>query len=144
MKKIFISLFAIIICLSLTTGCNSNNEEITNEQNNNINETESKLSSIDDFENEIKKLGINYEKIKMDSSYIGAEEGIKLTSNDKTLEIYKYNDKTDSYKTAENTQKITLTGIGSYDAIVKNGYALLIDNDFPQYDSIIEIFNKLK
>lgn len=132
MKKLLFSLLAIIVCLSFATGCDNKNV------------TSNNISSVDEFSQEVKELGINYVETEMAGSYIGAESGIKLTADNKKLEIYKYNTSTEEYKNAEANQKITITGIGSYDAIVKNGYALLIDEDYPQYDSIIELFNKLK
>ena len=146
MKKLFLSLLAIVICLSLTTGCDSKMENNSNDNNTNNTEEKNnnKLTSISDFEKEIKTLGISYKKTEMVASYIGAESGIKLTADDKVIEIYKYDITTDEYKTAESNQQITITGVGNYDAIVKNGYALLIDDDFPKYNFIIEIFNKLK
>lgn len=32
----------------------------------------------------------------------------------------------------------------SFDAKVQNGYAYIIDNDFPKYEEVVNILNKLK
>ncbi len=74
----------------------------------------------------------------------GAKTGNKYISENKALEIYQYEKSSDSYKNAEKNQKITVEGFGDFEAIVKNGYALIIDKDYPHYDEIIALFNKLK
>ncbi len=146
MKKISVLLVIFVLCFAIT-GCGQNVENNTNNDNSTNNETvkeEKKLSSIDDFKNEVKKLGIDFEETKMSAEYINAESGLKLTSDGKKLEVYKFDTNSEHYKTAEENQKVTMDGFGSFDAIVKNGYALMIDDNFPQYDKVIEIFNKLK
>ena len=146
MKKISVLLVIFVLCFAIT-GCGQNVENSTNNDNSAKNETvkeEKQLSSIDDFKNEVKELGINFEETKMSAEYINAESGLKLTSDGKKLEVYKFDTNSEHYKTAEENQKVTMDGFGSFDAIVKNGYALMIDDDFPQYDKVIEIFNKLK
>ncbi len=145
MKKIMTILFAGLICLSLT-GCGSENKTTIDNKDNdtNISEDTNSLTSIDDFEKEVKNLGITYTKTDMVATYINAESGIKLVNGDYKLEIYKFDSSTDAYKNAEKNQKVTMEGFGDFDAIVKNGYALMIDDEFPKYDSVIEIFNKLK
>lgn len=146
MKKISVLLVIFVLCFAIT-GCGQNVENNTNNDNSTNNETvkeEKKLSSIDDFKNEVKKLGIDFEETKMSAEYINAESGLKLTSDGKKLEVYKFDTNSEHYKTAEENQKVTMDGFGSFDAIVKNGYALMIDDNFPQYDKVIEIFNNLK
>ncbi len=155
MKK-YLSLVMIIALVFCLTGCgdkeadnkkdessnNTTNETTDNNQEETNKETE--LTSINDFESEVQKLGIDYEKTDMVASYINAETGIKLKSGDTKLEIYKFDSSSEAYKKAETNQKVTMEGFGDFEAIVKNGYALMIDNNFPQYDKVIEIFNKLK
>lgn len=151
MKKIYILLSVFALCL-FVTGCGSKNEEV--KENNNTIENNDKekepieetkeLTSIEDFENEVKNLGISYTKTQMAAEYINAQSGIKLISGDSQLEIYKFDINSNAYKTAEQKQKVTMDGFGDFDAIVKNGYALMIDDNFPQYDKVIEIFNSLK
>lgn len=146
MKKISVLLVIFVLSFAIT-GCGQKAENSTNNDNSANNETvkeEKQLSSIDDFKNEVKELGINFEETKMSAEYINAESGLKLTSDGQKLEVYKFDTNSEHYKTAEENQKVTMDGFGSFDAIVKNGYALMIDDDFPQYDKVIEIFNKLK
>lgn len=154
MKKIY-TLFIVFVLFICVTGCGTNDQEENKSNNNTIEENETKkdevktennneITSIDDFENEVKTLGISYTKVQMAAEYVGAESGIKLKSGDYKLEIYKFDSSSNTYKTAEQNQKLSMEGYGDFDAIVKNGYAIMIDKDFPQYDKVIEIFNKLK
>lgn len=144
MKKLFISLLCLVAVFSITA-CGNDKKNTTNNNNDtNTNETNNSLSSINDFETEFQKLNIEYEKTEMAAAFVGAESGVKLTSSDYKLELYSFDKNSEAYKTAEETQQLSMEGFGNFDAIVKNGYAIMIDNDFPNYDDVMNIFDKLK
>lgn len=143
MKKIYV--FMLIFVLTFTiTGCDSKSKENSDANNTPTEEKLNEITSIEDFEKEVKKMGISCKKTQMVAEYIGAQSGIKLECNNSALEIYKFSNSSDAYKAAEKEQKISMEGFGKFDAVVKNGYALMIDVNFPQHDKIIELFDKLK
>ena len=144
MKKVFTTLFIVTISLFMITGCGDKENTNKDVENNDTPTVNNSISSINDFVSEVKKLGIEVNETQMLASMVGAESGSKLTIDGKKLEIYHFDTSSDEYIEAEKNQKITLSGYGSYDAIVKNGYALMIDSSFPEYNSIIDIFNRLK
>lgn len=141
----------LIISLSLLalfgiTGCN--NKENNNDDTNNIQENDKQNTNtvtLNNLESKIKDLGITVSKTQTSYEMVGAKNGYKLKSGETTLEVYQYDTNSESYKSAEANQKITLEEMNmSFDAIVKNGYAYILDGNFPQYDKVIEILNKLQ
>lgn len=144
-----------MIGLFTITGCgNSNNENNqTNNQNQPKEQQEQQIQqeqvetdsySLNDFENDVKKLVANIEITQMAAEYVGAESGIKLKSNNSKIEIYKFDKNSSTYQTAEKNQQLTMEGFGNFDAKVQNGYALIIDENFPNKTDIENLFNKLK
>lgn len=138
-KKLFM---IIVLFLSIITACTNDDKNKENVDLDDINQ-ENKINSIEEFENEIKVLKLNYDKVQMVAGFVGAKEGIKLYIGNSKLEIYKFDKQSSDYQKAYNNQKIIVNGKNEYSAIVKNGYALLIDEDFPEYDKIISIFERL-
>ena len=65
-------------------------------------------------------------------------------SGETKVEIYKFDKSSDAYKDAEKSQKLTLSGLdSSFDATVKNGYAYVIDNEFPKHDEVVNLLEQL-
>lgn len=144
-KIIFImSIFAMFLCL---TGCGSTTTDSNdNSKSNNDNlkiKTAEKIN-IDNIQSKISELGVSTETGEVYYQMVGAEKGIKLYSGDYRVEIYKFNKSSDEYKTAENTQKLSISEDYSFDAVVKNGYAYVIDNEFPNYDAVVSLLDKLQ
>lgn len=141
MKKIFIGIMAVLVCFTLTA-CNSNNSS-NNEKNEN--KQEESTSNLSNVQSEIEALGVECEKTETAYEMVGAIDGFKLNSDDYTLEIYKFDTSSDAYKTAEENQELVLDGMDySFDAKVQNGYAYIIDDNFPQHDEVVKILNNLK
>lgn len=100
--------------------------------------------NLTNFKNDVKKIVPNSETIEMAASLVGAKSGIKIKSGNSQLEIYEFDENSNEYKTAEEDQQLMLEGFGSFSAIVKNGYALTIDDNFPEKEEIEKLFNDLK
>lgn len=141
----------LIISLSLlalfgVTGCN--NKENSNDNSNNIQENDKQTNdkvTLSNLESKIKDLGITVSKVQTAYDMVGAKDGYKLKSNETTLEIYQFDTSSESYKNAEGNQQITLSEMNmSFDAVVKNGYAYILDDNFPQHDKVVEILDKLQ
>lgn len=148
MKKVFSLLLIMILCVSLTA-CGEKKETNNNKDNNNPekynsnnNENQKKYDLLY-FETEVKKIDPSLEKTEAFASMIGAENGYKLKNNDYTVEIYLFDKSSSAYKTSESKQKIIIDGFGEFDAIVKNGYALVIDSTYNYYNQVKNIFDKL-
>ena len=124
----------------------SNNEIsfISNKKNNNVEKENNLKVEFDNIQSLLDEIGIETEK--QDSYYqlIGAIDGYKLNHNDLFIEVYKYDKNSDEYKKAEETQSIEIKNVSQAPAIVKNGYAYIINKDFPQYDKVVNILNQLK
>ena len=142
MKKFLIILLLLIVSITLA-GCEEEKNSI-NDINNGNTTVEESTYTLSDFENDVKAKVNDIEKSEVYFQLIGAVDGFKLHSGDSRLEIYKYDKNSSDYKLAEQHQQITMQDFGSFDATVKNGYALIIDEDFPNKQEIENLFNKLK
>lgn len=142
MKKFLIILLLLIVSITLA-GCEEEKNSI-NDINDGNTTVEESTYTLSDFENDVKAKVNDIEKSEVYFQLIGAVDGFKLHSGDSRLEIYKYDKNSSDYKLAEQNQQITMQDFGSFDAIVKNGYALIIDEDFPNKQEIENLFNKLK
>ena len=99
--------------------------------------------NINNIKSEIEKLGINVEEKDAYYEMVGASDGIKIYSGDYRIEIYKFDKSSDKYIEAEKNQKLK-TAISSFDATVKNGYAYLIDDQFPKHDEVLKLLEQLQ
>lgn len=146
MKKLLIITLAFGLAITLT-GCGNDNKEQTTDNNDNKSEQSQTQTSysLSDFENDVKALIPTMQKSEVFYQMVGAIDGFKIyDSTDQTarIEIYKFDKASDEYKKAEADQKLYMNNF-SFDATVKNGYAFIIDDEFPEHDKIIELFNKL-
>lgn len=140
MKKALTSLLILIVCCSLTA-CGDKKET----DNNETEKTQTSDSvTLSNLQSKIESLGIKCEKAVVAYDMVGAKDGFKLKSNDKTIEVYKFDKNSNEYKDAESSQKLNLSSMNmKLDATIKNGYAYIIDKDFEKYDDVIKILNKL-
>lgn len=99
--------------------------------------------TIDNIQKHIESLGIKVEVDEPFYKLVGAKAGIKIYSGDSRIEIYRFDKNSDAYKNAEKEQKLSSGGISSFDAVVKNGYAYLIDDDFPNHSEVVSLLEKL-
>lgn len=144
MKKIIICIIAILTCFTLTA-CDNNANEDNNKDNTSNNKTTEEIVNLSNIESKIKSLGIDCKKTEVSYDMVGAKDGFKIVSGDYRIEVYKFNTSSESYKTAESSQKLTIDSMDySFDAKVQNGYAYIIDDEFPQYSEVIKILNNLK
>lgn len=141
MKKIFICLFSLVLCFSLA-GCNMENNK-KSEDNININENEK--ITLNNLEEKIKNLGISLEKVETVYAMVGAKDGYKLQSGDAHIEVYQFDESSEAYKNAQKNQQLLIESMNySFDAKVQNGYAYIIDQNFPEYDKVILLLENLK
>ena len=154
MKKIAGIFLTLILCFCLI-GCgdkventdkdNKNNDTNINDNSNQSDQkTNSNTFTISEFITKVQDIATDMEKTEMMASFIGANEGYKLSNDNTKLEIYSFDKSSEAYKQAEESQKISMEGFGEFNAIVKNGYALVIDENFPEYSRTLELFEKLK
>lgn len=144
MKRFVICIMAILTCFILTA-CDNNANKENNKDNKNNNKTTEEIINLSNVESKIKSLGIDFKKTEVSYEMVGAKDGFKLVSGDYRIEVYKFNTSSESYKTAESSQKLTIDSMNySFDAKVQNGYAYIIDDEFPQYSEVIKILNNLK
>lgn len=99
--------------------------------------------NMSNIKSEIEKLGIDVEEKNAYYEMVGASDGVKIYSGDYRIEIYKFDKSSEKYIEAEKNQKLKTT-ISSFDATVKNGYAYLIDDQFPKHDEVIKLLEELQ
>lgn len=145
MKKNFLAKVAILTLCFFLVGCGNKTTNEDKSNNDNNTPTVKENITLDNVQSKIEALGITSEKTEVYYQMVGATNGFKLNAEDTRIEIYKFDKSSDAYKKAEKEQKITLDGMDmSFDAKVQNGYAYIIDNDFPKYEEVVNILNKLK
>lgn len=142
MKKKTFGLFFVILLLFTFTACGTSKEK-SNKENDDIAESD-KIKSITEFKTEVKNLGVTFDEVQLVAISVGAKEALRLTSGQSKLDIYFFDETTDDYKKAYQSQKIISYGTDEQKAIVKNGYAVVIPNDYPEYDEIIKLVNRLR
>lgn len=147
MKKILLSIFAILVCFSLTGCANKTENDKSNNDNSNktnTNKTEEKVT-LDNLEEKVKSLGIIFEKTETAYAMVGAKAGYKLSTDEGRVEVYQFDKSGDAYKTAEKKQQLVIESMNyTFEAKVQNGYAYIIDKEFPQYDKVVSLLEKLK
>ncbi len=90
------------------------------------------------FEDALKSKNIAFEKVEMAAALVGAEKGTKFLIGEGGVELYVFDKGSEAYKTAEKTQKISLSGFGEFPAIVTDGVAMLVtDLDTATYEAIL-------
>lgn len=90
------------------------------------------------FEDALKSKNIAYEKVEMAAAMVGAEKGAKFLIGEGRAELYVFDKGSEAYKTAEKTQKVSLSGFGEFPAFVTDGVAMLVtDLDIATYEAIL-------
>lgn len=145
MKKfLFVNLAILTLCFFLV-GCGNKSTNENKPSNDNNTPTSKENITLDNIQSKIEALGITCEKTEVYYQMVGATNGFKLNVDDTRVEIYKFNKSSDAYKKAEKEQKLTLNDMDmSFDAKVQNGYAYIIDDEFPEYEKVVSILNQLK
>ena len=143
MKRIFI----LGLTLFLLTGCgNAKVDNNTNKKEDSKQTTTEEVKeniNLLNIKNKIDELGITTSEEDVFFQMVGANAGTKIYSGDYRVEIYKFDTSTAEYKKAESSQKLEISEDMTFDAVVKNGYAYIIDDDFPQHDAVVELLNGL-
>lgn len=140
MKKGLLMLLCFVLLL---TGCGKDNSAAPSQSATSSQSEET--VNLTNVQSKIENLGVNITKEEVFYEMVGASDGIKLLSGEYRIEIYKFDKNSDAYKLAEQNQQLSLDGSEmSFDAIVKNGYAYLIDDEFPEHDNIVNILEQLK
>lgn len=99
--------------------------------------------NINNLKSKIESLGITVESKDAYYKMVGAENGMKLYAGDYRIEVYKFDETSKEYIEAKKNQKLK-TSISSFDATVKNGYAYIIDDEFPKHDEVLKLLEKLR
>lgn len=135
MKKILVMLIAVVLVFALF-GCAG----VTTPADTTQSTTEVQQETVfDQFEKELVKANINYEKVTMAADLVGAAQGVKYKIDNGAVELYLFDEASDAYKSAEAKQAISLDGFGDMRAKVDNGMALLVsDLDAKTYEDIFE------
>lgn len=140
MKKLIV-MFLVTIFICGLVGCGANN--ITDETASGTNQTQGEESKtvFDRFEQALSDKDITFEKIQMAADLVGAKQGVKYKIGNGSVELYSFDKSSETYRTAEDKQALTLEGFGDFSCVVTNGYALLV-NDL---ESIVyeEIFDSV-
>ena len=142
-------LCSLVICTSCNNNESSNNADTniadTNNTDKNIFEeepfedTKHNVDVFADFENSLSESGIAFEKIQKAADMIGAVEGYGYKIGEDTVELYKFDVESDSYKNAVATGKISLVDYNiSFDIIIVGEYGMV--NGTPE---TIEIFKAI-
>ncbi len=94
----------------------------------------------------LNNLGMNYAEIPVTADLIGAEKAVRYQFDDNTLiEIYKFDENSDTFKKVKENKEITIEGAGSapVDEVSEN-LALYIEGDIKNKDEIIKLFESVK
>lgn len=153
MKKIFTSCLILSLCF-LLSGCGNNAKTEVNNSSSNTNkqETNTQTPTVEEKENinlsniksKLENLGLDITEEQVYYQMVGATNGTKLYSGEYRVEIYQFDKTSEEYKKAESSQKLELSEDMSFDAVVKNGYAYIIDDEFPQHDQVIDLLKQLR
>ena len=129
-QKLIVALFSVclILAFSACTTQTSQSEVLT---------------VFEQFENSLDDSNVIYEKVTMAAELVGALQGIKYETDKGIAEIYIFDMSSDSYKNAVENQALELDGFGPFEAVVKNGMALLLSDDADN-DFFEVLFDKLK
>lgn len=112
-------------------------------QSSNQSNVNSDMVNIKNIKSQIESMGITLEQGDVYYKMVGAEDGLKLYSGDYRIEIYKFDKTSEKYKKAEAEQKLS-SAITSFSAVIKSGYAYLIDDGFPKHDEVVALLEKLQ
>lgn len=137
-------IFIIIMSLFFLTACNNNTndkyEKKQNDENINIKDNYDFNSLKNDFnsiENEI-------EITPMMADMIGATEGYKYKFSNCIIEVYKFNEESQDYKTALENQQFYLKDFEhKYNAVVKNGFGYSMDDEKDNCEEALIYVDKL-
>ena len=143
MKKLLTLMMIGVVTFTLVGCGNDEKNEKTTEKKDNTVEKDNSVN-LSNVQKKIEELGVKLEKTQTAYDMVGANDGFKLTSDDYRIEIYKFDKASEAYKTAETKQALTLDGFGDMNATVKNGYAYILDDEFPQHDAVKNIWDQLK
>ncbi|MEA4964582.1 MAG: hypothetical protein VB055_02010 [Oscillospiraceae bacterium] len=105
------------------------------------------LASLSDFVGAVKALGVSFTEETTEYTLVGAEDGCKLTAEENVamLELYVFDTGTDAYQAAETSGQLHIEEMDdSFDAVVANGYAIVMDDSFPQREEIYPLFYSLQ
>lgn len=137
-KKIIAVLLIGLMAVSFAA-CGSNNSDSDKPKENPI--------TAEEFKTEIGNLGIKATEEETMFELVGAKSGYKLSADGKTLELYVFDKDSEAYKNAEKDGKLTMESLGSditENVKVANGYAIILPSDFPQYEKVLALFERLE
>lgn len=69
------------------------------------------------------------ETTDMAADLLGAKQGKKYKTDGGDFELYKFNTSSDAYKKAESDGVVTLEGFGDFNVTVKDGFALVANDN---------------
>ena len=112
--------------------------------------------TFENFPDKIAALGIDAEKVWVAADMIGAVDGFKLEAGTSTVsnggstmsspiacEVYRFDPNSEVYQTLETTGMIEFMGF-PIEMETCNGYGLIISDDFPEYEKVIDLFGQIQ
>ena len=97
-----------------------------------------------DFEGEIISMYPKTTESLVDNEVEGLKTGFQFITDGKNWKFYEFDKNSKEYKKIE---KETIKEKGkkiTKDLTIKNGYAIVIPKDYPKYDEIMKLFEKLE
>jgi uncharacterized lipoprotein YehR (DUF1307 family) len=148
MKKLSIILLIGIFVFTLT-GCEKTEktDKTSTNDDGGSKTVETAKKDLTYFKTEVKSIVPNSNETTVYYTMVGATNGAKIYSDENNnfrIEIYQFDKTSDKYKTAEKDQQLCISADYCFGATVKNGYAMLIDDNFPKKVQVISLFNELK
>lgn len=144
MKRILSSFVVLILALTLSACGGTDKGNIpASTPISTIEPTVQNLDQFVIFETALTDSGYIFEKVDMAAEMLGAESGAKYKFDFGTVELYMYDKDSDAYQAALSSGKVTLEGIGDFEATINNGMAIIIDVSSNE-EAILELFNNLK
>lgn len=135
MKK---TIFAILVCGVMVLGLTGCGKGTTSS-----NESEQVAYTFDNLKQDLTTLDSSVEVNEKSASLVGATEGYGYSLSNCTIEVYKYDKKSEQYKKAEKEQKISMPSFEmTFDAVVNDGYAYtIIDGDCEEVLKFVDKLN---
>lgn len=102
-------------------------------------------TKFEQFKSGIDGLGLKYTEVVMGAQLIGAEQGTKYKlSSENSIELYRFDTSSDSYKKAKKNKAVTLEGFGDLPVEIQDDMGIMFNGTIKDKDKILDIFKALK
>lgn len=131
---LFTSIAAIIFSISalmvpLIPRDGNGNIKDTKDPQTQVQPSTSNTSSQDKFSKSVKdKFDVKIE-VKMAAEIIGAADGYKWITENSSIEIYRFDKSTDSFKKVKDRGKISIEGLGEFPILINGDYVMITSDN---------------